>query len=77
MCYRNGYGCSCDSNNRRGKHRSMTMEEIQETLEAVENLWRKKRRIPSEMLKIAEMIRFFPVFVNKLVKNHCKSYKMW
>jgi len=45
--------------------------------EAVENLWRKKRRIPSEMLKIAEMIRFFPVFVNKLVKNHCKSYKMW
>ena len=38
MCYRNGYSCSCDSNNRRSKHRSMTMEEIQETLEAVENL---------------------------------------
>ena len=38
MCYRNGYSCSCDNNNLRKDRKSMTREEIQETLEAVENL---------------------------------------
>lgn len=51
MCYRNGYGCSCDSNNRRGKHRSMTMEEIQETLEAVENLCAFLGFVPEEWVR--------------------------
>ena len=51
MCYRNGYGCSCDSNNRRGKHRSMTMGEIQETLEAVENLCAFLGFVPEEWVR--------------------------
>lgn len=51
MCYRNGYSCSCDSNNRRGKHRSMTMEEIQETLEAVENLCAFLGFVPEEWVR--------------------------
>lgn len=51
MCYRNGYGSSCDSNNRRGKHRSMTMEEIQETLEAVENLCAFLGFVPEEWVR--------------------------
>jgi hypothetical protein len=38
--------------------------------EAVDNLWRKKRRNSSKMLKKAEMIRFFRVFVIKLVEKY-------
>ena len=44
---------------------------------AVEKLWGKNAGNLSKMLKKAEMIRFFCVFVIKLAEKHCKSYKMW
>ena len=48
MCYKNGYGCGCDKNNLRKERKSMTREEIQETLEAVENLCAFLGFVPEE-----------------------------
>ena len=44
---------------------------------AVEKVWGKFEGNMSKMLKKAEMIRFFPVFVIKLAEKYCKSNKMW